>query len=173
MTVIAPPRRRQRRPLHACRTPVVAWHREPHPSSGWSGQREGSFRADNPPQPALRSVLVVDDDPDICEMLAHILSTAGFEVTMELDGERGLDAARRMQPDLVLLDWMLPSITGIEICRQLREDPATASTRIIMVTARAEFADLERSRAAGANDHMVKPFGRRELIRRVRTLLES
>jgi len=80
---------------------------------------------------------------------------------MELDGERGLRAARRMQPDLVLPHWMLPNVSGIEICRQLREDPATAATLIIMVTARAETADLARSRAAGANDHIVRPFGRR------------
>jgi CheY-like chemotaxis protein len=171
MTVIARPRRRMRDPIRASPTPVAAWRGEGTQCSWWSDQRAGPARPDESGQRAVKSVLVVDDDPDICQMLGHILATAGFEVSMELDGERGLSAARRMQPDLVLLDWMLPNLTGIEVCRRLREDPATAATRIIMVTARAELADLERSRAAGANDHLIKPFGRRELIRRIRTLL--
>jgi CheY-like chemotaxis protein len=173
MTVIAPSRKRQRRLLRDCHTPVATWCEWPAPSPWWGDQRAGPARPDVSRQRAVKSVLIVDDDPDICEMLAHILCTAGFEVFMELDGRSGLSAARRMQPDLVLLDWMLPNLTGLEICRQLREDPATAATRIIMVTARAEHTDLERSRAAGANDHIVKPFGRRELIRRVRTLLDD
>ena len=171
MTVIARPRRRQRRLPRAWSTPVAAWQAAQE-HSWWDGQREGAIRHDGVAQPAVKTVLVVDDDRDICEMLAHILSTAGFAVAMEVDGERGLSTARRTRPDLVLLDWMLPNVTGIEICRQLREDPATAATRIIMVTARAEVSDTERSLAAGADDHIVKPFGRRELIRRVRTVLE-
>jgi CheY-like chemotaxis protein len=173
MTVIAPPRRWQRRPLRACCTPVATGSREQAPSPWWSAQRTGPAGSDPSRQPAVKSVLIVDDDRDICEMLAHILGNAGFHVFMELDGRSGLSAARRMQPDLVLLDWMLPNLTGIEVCQQLRSDPATAATRIIMVTARAENADLELSRAAGANDHIIKPFGRRELIRRVRSLLDD
>ncbi|MDX6646623.1 MAG: hypothetical protein QOK40_2350 [Miltoncostaeaceae bacterium] len=173
MTVVARPHRRQRGLGWACGTPAAAGSGEPGQSSWWSDQQAGPERPDPARKPAVKSVLVVDDDPDICEMLAHILGAAGFEVHMELDGQRGLSAARRMQPDLVLLDWMLPSLTGIEICKRLREDPATAATLIIIVTARAETADLERSRAAGADVHLVKPFGRRELIRCIRTLLDD
>ena len=172
MTMIAPSRRRPRRALLGCSTPVAAWQAEQEPAARWESQCAGAAGQDGRAQPAVRTVLVVDDDRDICEMLAHILRTAGFAVAMELDGERGLSAARRIQPDLVLLDWMLPNVAGIDICRRLREDPATAATRVIMVTARAEMSDMERSFAAGADDHIVKPFGRRELIRRVCTVLE-
>jgi len=173
MTVIARPRRRQRRPLRTCSMPVASWQAAHEPAASWNSRREDPARHDGIAQPAVKTVLVVDNDRDICEMLAHILSAAGFAVAMELDGERGLRTARRLQPDLVLLDWMLPNVTGIEICRELREDPATAATRVIIVTARAESADMARSLAAGADDHIVKPVGRRELIRRVRTVLEA
>jgi two-component system phosphate regulon response regulator PhoB len=152
--------------------PVAGWQAGHEPAAWWNSQREGTVRHDDIAQPAVKTVLVVDDDRDICEMLGHILRAAGFAVAMEVDGERGLSTARRLQPDLVLLDWMLPNVTGIDICRRLREDPATAATRVIMVTARAETADMARSLAAGADDHIVKPFGRRELIRRIRTALE-
>ena len=86
------------------------------------------------------------------------------------DGEEGLAAVRRAQPALVVLDWMMPGLSGIEICRMLRADPATADTRILMLSARAERSDLAESHAAGADDHLVKPFARNELLRRVRAL---
>ena len=78
----------------------------------------------------MKSVLIVDDDPDICEVMAHMLGRAGYEVRCAVDGERGLRAAIRTLPDLVLLDWTLPGLAGPAVCRLLRENPATATTPI-------------------------------------------
>jgi len=128
--------------------------------------------AHEPPQ-ALKRVVVVDDDPDICEMLGYILAEAGFAVELAADGEQGLAAVRRLRPALVVLDWTMPGVSGIEVCRMLRADPATAEIRILIVSARAEASDREESRSAGADDHLVKPFVRRELVRRVRALVKE
>jgi CheY-like chemotaxis protein len=122
-------------------------------------------------RPPVTSVLIVDDDPDICDVIAHMLGRAGFEVRWATDGERGLRAALRTPPDLVLLDWTLPSLPGPAVCRKLRENPATATTPIIMVTGRGHPDDVRQSLAAGADDHLVKPFAGRELMRRVRGLV--
>jgi DNA-binding response OmpR family regulator len=119
----------------------------------------------------MKSVLIVDDDRDICEVLACILGRAGFEVRCATDGERGLQAALRTLPDLVLLDWTLPTLPGPAVCRRLRENPATAATPILMVTARGHPDDVLHSRAAGADGHLVKPFAGRELLRRVQDLV--
>jgi DNA-binding response OmpR family regulator len=119
----------------------------------------------------MKSVLIVDDDPDICEVFGQMLGRAGFAVRCATDGERGLRAAMRTPPDLVLLDWTLPTLPGPIVCRLLRENPATAATPIIMVTARCHPDDINESRAAGADDHLVKPFAGRELIRRVQDLV--
>jgi two-component system phosphate regulon response regulator PhoB len=119
----------------------------------------------------MKSVLIVDDDPDICEVMAYMLERAGFEVRLATDGARGLNAALRTPPDIVLLDWGLPTLPGPAVCRKLRENPATATTPIIMVTARGNPEDVRHSLAAGADDHLVKPFAGRELMRRVRGLV--
>lgn len=113
------------------------------------------------------NVLVVDDDPDIRELVAFKLAQVGHEVTMEKDGEGGLAAALESPPDLVLLDVMMPKLTGIEVCQKLRDNPATASVPIILITAKAQEADVERGFAAGADDYIVKPFSPRELVSRV------
>jgi DNA-binding response OmpR family regulator len=116
-------------------------------------------------------ILLVDDDPDIRDMLSFKLANAGFEVHSEADGETGLAASRELQPDVVLLDWMMPGLTGPEVCQQLREDPDTASTPIILLTARAQEADIQRGFATGADDYISKPFSPRELVSRVNALL--
>ena len=117
-------------------------------------------------------VLVVDDDPDIGELLTDTLNQAGFDVEVAVDGERGLAAATRAAPHLVLLDWMMPGRSGLEICQVLRATPALDATPIVMLTARGREADVEWGYQAGADDYIVKPFSPRELTWRVRRVLE-
>ena len=111
--------------------------------------------------------LVVDDDPDIRTLIAFKLQHCGFEVAEEGDGETGLAASVELKPDVVLLDWMLPRLSGLEVLLRLRADEATANIPVIMLTARAQEADIERGFAAGADDYIVKPFSPRELQSRV------
>lgn len=117
------------------------------------------------------TVLVVDDDQDIRELVSWKLEASGFQVLGEADGEAGLAAALEVRPDLVLLDWMMPRLTGLEVCRSLREDAATAHVPVILLTAKAQEADIQRGFAAGADDYIVKPFSPRELVSRVDAVL--
>jgi DNA-binding response OmpR family regulator len=119
----------------------------------------------------MPTILIVDDDADIRELVAFKLARAGFSVHCEADGESGLAAADELRPDLVLLDWMMPRLTGLEVCRRLRESPVTASIPVILLTAKAQEADVERGFAAGADDYIRKPFSNRELLSRVEGLL--
>lgn len=119
----------------------------------------------------LAHVLVVDDDVDVAELVRTVLTIAGYSVAVAVDGRRGLDAASAQHPDLIVLDWMMPAMTGIEVCRTLRQDRAFDDTRIIMLTARSTQGDIDAARAAGADDYVVKPFAPRELRRRVAELL--
>ncbi len=98
-------------------------------------------------------------------------STKGFEVSYAADGEEGLLQAEEKTPDLVLLDWMLPMVSGIEVCRRLRRQPETRNTPIIMLTARGEEADRIRGLDTGADDYITKPFSPAELISRVHAVL--
>lgn len=117
------------------------------------------------------NVLVVDDDPDIRELVAFKLTQMGHTVTTENDGEGGLAAAIQEKPDLILLDVMMPKLTGIEVCQRLRDDPKTSGVPVILITAKAQEVDVERGFAAGADDYIVKPFSPRELASRVEAVL--
>ena len=117
------------------------------------------------------TVLVVDDDSDIRELVAFKLEQMGYTVTSEKDGEGGLAAALTEHPDLILLDVMMPKLTGIEVCQRLRDDPGTAGIPVILITAKAQEVDVERGFAAGADDYIVKPFSPRELATRVEAVL--
>jgi two-component system phosphate regulon response regulator PhoB len=117
-------------------------------------------------------VLVADDDPDIQELVRFKLEQAGHAVTTVGDGEAAIAAVRADGPfDLVLLDVMMPRRTGIEVCEALRGDAATRSIPILLLTAKAQEADVERGFAAGADDYVVKPFSPRELSSRVTAAL--
>jgi len=116
-------------------------------------------------------VLVVEDDPDIAMLLARSLARAGFAVDQISSGADVLPTLRRGQPDLLLLDLMLPGLDGLEICRALRADPSTAALPIIMLTARAEESDRIVGLELGADDYITKPFSPNELVARVRALL--
>jgi two-component system phosphate regulon response regulator PhoB len=118
-------------------------------------------------------VLVVDDDPVVADLVAFRLGRMGLEVSVESDGESGLAAARELRPDLVVLDWMMPRMNGLEVCRALREDPdaGLAATPVLLLTAKAQEPDLERGFAAGATDFVAKPFSTGELVSRVTAAL--
>ena len=122
-------------------------------------------------QGGSRVVLAVDDDPDIRDIIALRLRVDGFEVHTEEDGEAGLAAALALRPALVLTDWMMPRMTGPELCRELRASEATATVPILLLTARAQESDVQRGFAAGADDYIVKPFSPRELSSRVKAIL--
>ena len=120
-------------------------------------------------------VLVVEDDPVVADLVAFRLQRLGLQVTVEADGESGLAAARRLRPDLVVLDWLMPRMDGLEVCRALRTDadPALARTPVLLLTAKSQDPDLERGFAAGATDFIAKPFSTRELVSRVTAALPA
>lgn len=124
----------------------------------------------------MKRVLVVDDDPDIRELIVWKLTQAGFATLSASDGEEGLavaltgDAEGRA-PDVILVDWMMPRMPGIELCQALRQNPATARIPIVLLTAKAQEAEVARGFAAGVDDYIVKPFSPRDMISRVQALL--
>jgi two-component system phosphate regulon response regulator PhoB len=116
-------------------------------------------------------VLVADDDADIRDLVAFKLEQAGFEVIAVEDGQSAVEQARSRQPTLAVLDVSMPGLSGIEVCRMLRADPATAGILIIMLTARVQEQDVEGGFSAGADDYVTKPFSPRELVSRIQALL--
>jgi DNA-binding response OmpR family regulator len=124
----------------------------------------------SPPSSASR-VLIIEDDPDIAHLLEHSLVRAGFVVETLTSGHEVMASVRRLQADLVLLDLMLPGLDGLEVCRSLRADPATAALPVIMLTARAEESDRIVGLELGADDYITKPFSPNEVVARVRALL--
>ncbi len=116
-------------------------------------------------------ILVVEDEAPIQDLLAYNLESSGFEVAQAYDGEEALVAIAERLPDLVLLDWMLPHLSGIEVCRRLRRRPPTQRLPIIILTARAEEPDRLRGLDTGADDFIVKPFSVAEVIARTRAVL--
>ena len=116
-------------------------------------------------------VLLVEDDRALVELLTYHLEREEFEVETTPDGEEALMMVRERVPDLILLDWMVEGISGIEVCRRLRRLPETANVPIIMLTARGEEADRIRGLETGADDYVTKPFSPRELIARVSAVL--
>ncbi|MCX7866478.1 response regulator [Limisphaera sp. VF-2] len=117
-------------------------------------------------------ILVVDDEPETLELVSLHLRQAGFEVLTAEDGAAALEKARARLPQLIVLDLMLPETDGLEVCKRLRRDPATAGIPILMLTARATEVDRVLGLELGADDYVTKPFSPRELVLRVRKLLE-
>ncbi|HZQ80069.1 MAG TPA: response regulator [Acidimicrobiia bacterium] len=120
---------------------------------------------------APATVLVVDDDPVILKLLEVNFEMEGFEVVRAADGFEGLERARAVRPDIVVLDVMMPRMTGYEVAKALREDEDTAHIPIIFVTARAQSTDVERGMELGVDDYVTKPFDPLDLIARVNALL--
>ena len=119
----------------------------------------------------MTAVLVAEDDSDVRELVAFKLEQAGFDVIAVDDGPSALTAAQRHHPDLAVLDVAMPGMSGLDVCRMLRADPATAGMLIIMLTARVQEQDVEGGFTAGADDYVTKPFSPRELVSRIQALL--
>jgi phosphate regulon transcriptional regulator PhoB len=118
-----------------------------------------------------RLILVVEDERDIAELVQFNLQQEGFAVIIAANGEEALTAARQQRPALLILDWMLPGLSGLEVCRRLRGDPATGRVPILMLTAKTAEVDRVLGLEMGADDYVTKPFSPRELVARVRALL--
>ncbi len=116
-------------------------------------------------------LLVVEDEEALVALLDYNLERAGYRVTAVGDGEEAILVAGEERPDLIVLDWMLPRLSGIEVCRQLRRKPETRAIPIVMLTARGEEADRVRGLESGADDYVTKPFSVAELVARVRAVL--
>ncbi|MFK7739261.1 MAG: response regulator [Planctomycetota bacterium] len=120
---------------------------------------------------AKPKVLVIEDEPDILEVMQYNLEREGHKVIACRDGEQGLSRIRTDNPDLIVLDLMLPGIDGVEVCRRVKSDPVTRAIPIIMVTAKSEESDIVLGLGVGADDYIIKPFRPRELIARVKVVL--
>jgi two-component system phosphate regulon response regulator PhoB len=120
---------------------------------------------------AKPTILVVEDEAALLALLRYNLERQGFHVEEATDGQEALIRIAEAKPDLVLLDWMLPAMSGIEVCRQIRRRPATRDLPVIMVTARTEDQDAVRALDTGADDYIAKPFAVEALLARIRALL--
>ncbi|GJL97776.1 MAG: DNA-binding response regulator [Hyphobacterium sp.] len=116
-------------------------------------------------------ILVIEDEDALSTLLQYNLQKEGYQVSVAGDGEEALLLADEATPDIVLVDWMLPKLSGIEVCRRLRNRPATRNVPIIMLTARGEEADRIRGLDTGADDYIVKPFSMTELFARLRAVM--
>jgi two-component system phosphate regulon response regulator PhoB len=124
----------------------------------------------SPATATTERILLVDDEPDLRQLVTFNLRDAGFEVDAVGSGQAGLALAGKTRPAVVILDLMLPDVSGMEICRQLRADPVLGDTAVLMLTARGDEYDRVLGFEVGADDYVVKPFSVRELVMRVRAL---
>jgi DNA-binding response OmpR family regulator len=121
----------------------------------------------------LPRVLIADDNPQGAELLEAYLGDSGYELRTAADGEQTLRQVAAWQPDLILLDIMMPRLSGFEVCKRLRADPATRDLAVLMVTALDQPSDMERAVEVGADDFLTKPINKSELHLRVRSLLRT
>ncbi|WPC05880.1 response regulator [Pseudomonas benzenivorans] len=119
------------------------------------------------------SVLIADDEPNIVISLEFLLQQAGYQVRVAHDGQQAWESIQRQPPDLVLLDVMLPHLSGFDLCQKIRENPAWARLRIVMLTAKGREVEISKGLALGADAYITKPFSTQDLLARVRTLLEG
>lgn len=117
-------------------------------------------------------ILIADDNEPNCELLDAYLDEVDCEVEMAVDGQDALAKVVSFQPDLILLDVMMPKLSGFEVCRKLKDDPETRSIMILMVTALNELGDIERAVEAGTDDFLSKPVNKIELVKRVQNMLK-
>jgi len=118
-------------------------------------------------------VLLIEDEPNIAEAIRFILSRDGWEVMVEEDGAQALPRVAELRPDLVILDLMLPGMSGLEILSALRADPGTSALRVMMLTAKGQGRDREAAERAGVSAFMSKPFSNAEMRAQVRSLMEG
>ena len=120
-----------------------------------------------------KKILIADDEPSIVTALEFLLRRSGYEVEIARDGEEALRLAETAQPDLVLLDIMMPVKSGYEICRRLRERPESRAVKIVMLSAKGRDAEVAKGLAVGADVYVTKPFSTRDLMTRIKALLEE
>lgn len=137
------------------------------------GVKEQSLQASSKKGGTSQRVLVVDDEPDTLELISFNLRAAGYKVETADDGAEALKKARASVPELIILDLMLPEVDGLEVCKMLKANPATAHVPILMLTAKAAEVDRILGLELGARDYVTKPFSPRELVLRVRNLLNK
>ena len=118
-----------------------------------------------------KTILIADDEPNIVISLEYLLQRAGYRVVVARDGQEALDAIAAAAPDLVLLDVMLPRVSGFEVCQTIRENPALAAMRIVMLTAKGRDVERSKGLALGADAYVTKPFSTQDLLAQIRTLL--
>jgi DNA-binding response OmpR family regulator len=119
----------------------------------------------------MAKVLIADDQANMRRLVRLTLETGRFEIFEAPDGDAALEVARRERPDLVFLDWTMPGLPGVEVCRALRDDPAHDGMRIVMLTARSQHGDREMAHEMGVDDYITKPFSPIELLEKVRDVL--
>ncbi len=119
------------------------------------------------------SILVVDDEPNIVLSLEFIMQKEGYDVSVARDGEEALQAIKEKTPDLVLLDIMMPAMSGYEVCQRIRANPEWKDIRIVMLTAKGRDVDQEKGMAMGADDYITKPFATRDLMAKVKMILRE
>lgn len=120
-----------------------------------------------------KKILIVDDEPSIVAPLQFLMERTGYQVMVATTGEDALEAIEESRPDLVLLDVMLPGLSGFDVCRMVRENGELKDTRILLVTALGRKINIAKGLALGADDYIVKPFANSELIAKVRRLLDA
>jgi len=118
-----------------------------------------------------KTILIADDEPNIVISLEYLLQRAGYRVVVARDGQEALDAIAAAAPDLVLLDVMLPRVSGFEVCQTVRENAALAPMRIVMLTAKGRDVERSKGLALGADAYVTKPFSTQDLLAQIRTLL--
>lgn len=119
-----------------------------------------------------QKILIADDEPNILISLEFLMKREGYEVVVARDGQEALEAIERERPALVLLDVMMPIKTGFDVCHEVRASESLRGTRILMLTAKGRDTDIAKGMALGANAYMVKPFSTRDLVQKVREMLE-
>ncbi|MEE4638183.1 MAG: response regulator [Wenzhouxiangella sp.] len=117
------------------------------------------------------SILIADNEANLLISLEYLLQRQGYDVSLARDGSQAMQLIRQQQPDLVVLDAMLPSRSGFEVCQEVRGDPALRHIRLVMLSARARETDMAKGKALGADAYIVKPFSTEELVHQVRQLL--
>lgn len=120
-----------------------------------------------------KSVLIADDEANISLAIQFLMKRAGYDVRVAEDGEEALEAVRRSPPDLIVLDVMMPKRDGYEVCQSIRSDPELAGVKIVMVSAKGGPIEVEKGKALGADEYLVKPFSTQELADRVADLLSA
>jgi len=118
-----------------------------------------------------KTILIADDEPNIVISLEYLLKREGYQVQVARDGQEALDTIQRTPPDLVLLDVMLPRQSGFDVCQKIRENPAWAQVRVVMLTAKGRDSEMSKGLALGADAYVTKPFSTKELLAQIRAQL--